>query len=564
MMRSFIVGAVVLGMVGVNGLKLNGWMKYQKADSNGKMKITLPVRQSNLDLVEKLFWEVSNPKSTLFGKYLSFDQIGNLTKNDHAADSAVQYLQALGVPEQDIHVDAHRVYVSAHIPISTANAAFNADFHVYEHPELRGVQIIKSETADLPEFLKEHVTHVPHVSYFPQVHRRIRISPELASNNADSTATTGYVTPSTLFKYYGIDKVQVTHGATQSLFEALGQQFDNGDLNQFQKEFGVTVKDITDIVGKDNPSACSEAYGAQNCGEANLDVQYIMGVAQGAETTYWSIDSSSSDPFLDWAQALAGTANVPQVHSISYGGYEDSDSSSDAMSVFNTEVQKLGLRGVTVVVSSGDDGVAGNAARSDLQYCGYSASFPASSPYVTAVGATQGPETGKPEVVCSSKTGGVITSGGGFSSVFPRPSYQSAKVSEYFKSVASAPISGYNANGRGYPDVSVLGYNYVVTIGGQFTLESGTSASAPVFAGMITLINDARLAEGKPALGFLNQALYSMESSFWNDVTSGDNKCTANAANCCAQGFEAAKGWDPVSGLGTPIFQSLKNALVAL
>jgi tripeptidyl-peptidase-1 len=293
-----------------------------------------------------------------------------------------------------------------------------------------------------------------------------------------------------------------------------------------------------------------------------LDVEYIMAIAQGAATTYWSIADTANDPFLDWAEALAQTSNLPQVHSISYGGYEDT--SNNDMSVFNTEVQKVGLQGVSVMVATGDDGVANFAASTNASYCGYYPSFPATSPYVTAVGATQGPENGTAEIVCSSITGGGITSGGGFSDVFAQPSYQTSQVAAYFANVATAPVSGYNQSGRGIPDVSAMGNSYVVAIGGQFYLESGTSASTPVFAGMITMINDARLAAGKSVLGFLNQALYSLDASVWNDIVTGDNRCTANTSICCPQGFSASKGWDPVSGLGTPKYQSLKTALLAL
>merc|ERR1711907_543394 len=94
------------------------------------------------------------------------------------------------------------------------------------------------------------------------------------------------------------------------------------------------------------------------------------------------------------------------------------------MNTFNTEAMKLGAQGVTVFVSSGDDGVANFQARGDAANCGYTPSFPASSPYVTAVGATQGGVTGGSEVVCSSQTGGVITTGGGFSTQYTAPDYQ--------------------------------------------------------------------------------------------------------------------------------------------
>ena len=98
--------------------------------------------------------------------------------------------------------------------------------------------------------------------------------------------------------------------------------------------------------------------------------------------------------------------------------------------------------GVTIFVATGDDGVAGPNARHNPLACGYVANFPADSPYVTAVGATQGnPLTGS-EIVCQGNQGGSITSGGGFSTLYPAPSWQTAAIAQYFKVVTPAPQSG--------------------------------------------------------------------------------------------------------------------------
>ena len=127
--------------------------------------------------------------------------------------------------------------------------------------------------------------------------------------------------------------------------------------------------------------------------------------------------------------------------------------------------------------------------------------FPASSPYVTAVGATQGPESGSDEIACQSNEGGVITTGGGFSTFYATPSWQQDAVDGYFNSLpaGTAPSNGYNRNGRGYPDISMIGVAYQTVIQGQMANLFGTSASAPVFAGMVSLLNAAR---AKLRLGF--------------------------------------------------------------
>jgi len=301
----------------------------------------------------------------------------------------------------------------------------------------------------------------------------------------------------------------------------------------------------------------------QNCAEALLDVEYIMSVAQLSATTFWSVSPTSS--FADWITAVAATATPPLVHSISYGSYEENTPDANIQR-FNDELVKLCARGVTVVVSSGDDGVANFQARQNRAMCGFHPSWPASSPYVVSVGATMGPEFGTAEVTCQSDQGGVITSGGGFATKMPQPSYQSAAVAAFLKQ-STVPTSLFNSKGRGYPDVSIIGHNYDVFIGKQAYQLSGTSASAPVFAAMLTLINDGRAAAGKAPVGFVNPALYQLaaqDNTLFRDITVGNNACTANANICCQYGFAALPGWDAATGIGGVLFDKLLPAFIKL
>jgi len=145
----------------------------------------------------------------------------------------------------------------------------------------------------------------------------------------------------------------------------------------------------------------------------------------------------------------------PWVISISYGESESETVLSDAL-LFNNMAMMLGLMGTTIVVSSGDDGVT-NGARGTEQgpeACKYDASYPASSPYVVSVGATQGPESSNEEVACQSDGGGVVTTGGGFSNYYPIPEWQKSAVEGYFASFAEkdtwkTPAPGFNRSGRG-------------------------------------------------------------------------------------------------------------------
>eukprot|EP01110_Echinostelium_bisporum_P007598 TRINITY_DN285_c0_g1_i2.p2 TRINITY_DN285_c0_g1~~TRINITY_DN285_c0_g1_i2.p2 ORF type:complete len:142 (-),score=42.96 TRINITY_DN285_c0_g1_i2:64-489(-) len=93
----------------------------------------------------------------------------------------------------------------------------------------------------------------------------------------------------------------------------------------------------------------------------------------------------------------------------------------------------------------------------------------------------------------------------------------------------------------------------------------GTSCSSPSLAGLLSLINDALLNAGKPSLGYINQILYQMAQDApdaYTDITSGSNRC--NRSYCCLYGYEATEGWDPVSGLGSPVFSKMMSYIMSL
>ena len=160
----------------------------------------------------------------------------------------------------------------------------------------------------------------------------------------------------------------------------------------------------------------------------------------------------------------------------------------------------------------------------------------------------------------------MITSGGGFSQYYPQPFWQSTSTSGYLNSVRgtkNAPVAGYNKSGRGYPDVSLAGSKYLIIIGGSQYLVSGTSAAAPAVAGMVSLVNAARINAGRSALGWINPILYANHQMFTNDVTLGKNNCTAGPI-CCKEGFQAAIGWDPATGFGSINFMAFKDFFMDL
>ena len=245
--------------------------------------------------------------------------------------------------------------------------------------------------------------------------------------------------------------------------------------------------------------------------------------------------------------------DLPQTISTSYADDEQTVPFSYANRVCNSFAQ-LGARGVSLFFGSGDEGVgeAGDCFTNDGKNTStFLSDFPTSCPYITSVGATT---NFNPEVAAFDPRNGFV-SGGGFSRYFPRPSYQDAAVEPYLKSLGSKFQGLYNASGRAYPDLSAQGQTFATIWNGTLVPLDGTSASTPTVAAIIALVNDALLAANKAPLGFLNPWLYKKGYTALTDVTSG------SSSGCNTTGFPAAKGWDAVTGFGTPSFPKILQEL---
>ena len=204
---------------------------------------------------------------------------------------------------------------------------------------------------------------------------------------------------------------------------------------------------------------------------------------------------------------------------------------------------KIGLLGVSIFVASGDAGTTGELlASSSTSTVGQSSStipfqagYPASSPYITCVGATEFANPtfnlANPPPVCADTrlgecaTGGDeqsvsyaiagYTAGGGFSDVDARPAYQADVVAGYLSSGVALPLnrSWFNATSRGLPDVTCLGYDAFVVNAGRWALESGTSQSTPIFAGIIAVLQAEYLNITNTTLGFINPLMSDQHTS---------------------------------------------------
>lgn len=271
------------------------------------------------------------------------------------------------------------------------------------------------------------------------------------------------------------------------------------------------------------------------------------------------------EPYLEWLDyMLKQGTDLPTVVSSSYIDDEQTIPKEYAIKVCQ-EFGKLSARGVSLLFPSGDNGVAGQSgsciSNDGTQTERFVPAFPASCPYVTAVGATTlpVPKDGEtPREVAAwhtsdgKKLNRTFVSGGGFSNYFEQPTYQKSVVESYIQKLNDTNKGWWNASGRAYPDIAAIGDGIYSRWNGKEDSRFTTSASTAIAASIIGLLNDVRISKGKKLLGFLNPWLYSEGFKGFTDIVDG------SARGCNVAGFPAGPGWDAVTGFGTPVgsFQS--------
>lgn len=558
-------------------------------------EIVISLKQNNINELESLLLERSSPKSAKYRQWLSFDDISQYIHNPTASEVVLSWIKSL----ENVEItwtSPRGEYIRVKAPIETWESALQTQFYLWiddSVPKEYGERkYIRTTEYFLPTEIAEHISTIFNTVQVPPKYRSKPLIPSKGTGSDLKTVASDAVTVDFLNSYYDITTNEGNSSQSQCVFETSSAYFNTKDLTAFQNQFDLTVQAAVDYNGY-STTYCGTS---KNCYEGNLDIQYLMGIAQDTTSIYYYTDNSSGqdDPFLVWILEVASDSNPPLVNSISFAEIEQYVDEG-TLSSFNTEAMKLGLMGVTVVASSGDNGAAGEGYVNNKYTClcqqdsgsdilsynsstwsgkGYFPFFPATSPYVTAVGATMGPNEGDDEVVCQSDDGGVITSGGGFSTYFNQGSWQSTAIDNFLS--RQSPSTGYNKEGRAYPDISVIGVKYAIFVDGGLQYVYGTSASTPVFAGMVSLLNAARSREGLSSVGFINPTLYaagdnqySGSTSYFNDITSGNNKCCSNGyypsvqSTCCSSGFSAVSGWDPVTGWGSINFTKLASLMEA-
>lgn len=389
--------------------------EISRATSSTIHEVIFAIKQNNLDELKDVLYSVSDPKSKTYGKHRTRAQVADITSNPLATSATIKYLEDNGVTI--IKQTTYGEYITVSAPISTWETMFNTEFFQYKQNK-NDIKYLRAKEYSLPTELHSHVSSVFKTVQHPDLvrpskkitrkgdERKKTSAIATPSSSCVNTATYNQVEPAFLNCYHDIPSNNGLNFGSQALYESLNQSYSAGDLTAFQNAFNLPVQGIFEVIGGHSyPYACPQSD-INNCAEANLDVQYMMAVAQNIDTTYYYDDGD----WISWITSVADMINPPLVFSISYSGYEEFISTSYTES-FDIEAMKLGVMGVTIFSASGDDGVAGYIARDDPKWCGYNPQFPATSPYVTSVGASQGPESNSADIACQSNEGGVITTG---------------------------------------------------------------------------------------------------------------------------------------------------------
>jgi kumamolisin len=460
------------------------------------------------------------------------------------AQLVAQVLGEYGLTVTETHLASRRLNVSG--TIAAMQTAFGTTLTAVTspHPDGSGNVAHRYRTGSLsvPAQLSGIITAVLGLDDRPQARPQFRRGPvsgaRAAAEPEDGTAAPaakgGPLTAPQVASFYQFPAGTDGTGQTVAIIE-LGGGYTQADLNTYFSGLGLSVPPVTAV----GVGGASNSPGGDADGEVELDIEVVGGVAPGAAQKVYFADNTDQGFINAVSQAVHDTP-TPVAVSISWGQSEDQWSAQTRVAMDQAFADAAAV-GVTVTVAAGDNGASDDPSGQTSVHC----DFPASSSHALACGGTKliGNTSSfaiTSEVVWNELASNEGAGGGGVSDVFTEPSWQAnAGVP------ASAAGGGSTSGGRGLPDVAgnadpVSGY--LVVVDGQQEPIGGTSAVAPLWAGLI-----ARLAQatGK-TFGLMQPLLYAgvapgIAQPGFNDIVSGGNGA-----------YQAGPGWDACTGLGSP------------
>jgi kumamolisin len=451
---------------------------------------------------------------------------------DVAAVRAFAQAHGLTVEDEDPD-DRARRRIRLTGPLEALRSAFGVEeMAVFKRPDGTTYRGRRGELS-VPEGLAGTIVGVFGIDNRPQAKPHMRMAPAAAGSG---------FTPMEVAQAYNFPTEAAGQqldgsGETVAIIE-LGGGYRTEELDRYFTDLGVPAPSTTAV----NVDGGSNSPGSPADGEVMLDIEVVGAIVPAASIVVYFAPNNGDQGFIDAvSKAVHDSEHKPSVVSISWGGPEDhwTDQGRTQMEQVLTEAAELG---VTVTVAAGDGGSTDGV--TEEEPLRQHVDFPASAPHALACGGTSLVTDGHAiakEAVWNDEPGGGAT-GGGVSVEFPRPTYQEQAHVEVDNHDTGKP-------GRGVPDVAGDAdprTGYRVLVDGRTEPVGGTSAVAPLWAALVTRINQAHGVSS----GFLQPRLYAMSAGVFNDITAGDNGV-----------YEARKGWDACTGLGSPNGDALLKAL---
>ena len=509
---------------------------------------------------------VSTPGSPLYRKYVSPESFGTTFGATDAQLATVRSgLKAEGLTPGT--VASNRLSMTVDAPASAVATALHTPIRSYNIAG-GGTAYANTVAPTLPSSLAENVQGVLGLDTFPAAHPLSHTAKRSATSTTKSAATsstacsaaanvaaeTNGATPSDFLNAYSASSlVSAGHtGQGQDIAIMSLQQVSNSDVTTFRQCFGSTgaVKRIA-IDGGSDPSDGTD--------EATLDVETLLGLAPAAHISVYEAPNSNTG-WYDGLAAIIGTNSAKSI-SISWGLCEDESYDATVQAgdgyLLDAEFDLLAqaaMQGQSVFAATGDSGSADCAPDSDE----LGVDDPASQPFVTAVGGTSLLNTTAPpnETVWNNSYG---ASGGGISFIWSQPFYQAGITDGYDR---NGDVCGNQGDYcRTVPDVAASAdpdnHALVVFTDGEWDPIGGTSLAAPTWAALVADMNSSCPATN--GFGLLNGTLYTLPSTDFNDVTTGNNDNVGTNGGK----YAAKTGYDLATGLGTPVISHMTSALCA-
>ncbi|KAH0278244.1 tripeptidyl-peptidase 1 precursor, partial [Aureobasidium melanogenum] len=550
-----------------------GWRKIGAVPDSHSINLHIGLAQNNQADIERHALEASNPSHPGYGQYLSAGEIQRLIA---PSDETVQMVSTW-LAEHDItaaRLSLSKDWITANVPVRKVESLLNTTYSVYQHQD--GSTLIRAPEWSLPQALHNRIDLIqPTSSFFRTSKLASDAMPERGPIKWHKSWNQGTNLDGDIITATSLDCLRCLYGTLSyvpkvpdrnmiGVTNYLNETQARSDLRLYLEKFRPEAAGVADtfqnvkIAGaQDNQVLNAEQLELGYNQEGDLDGELAIGISWPTSFMSWSTGgpppfvpdlaspTDTNEPYLDWLTYVLAQDTLPQVISTSYGDDEQTVPYSYAKRVCDG-FKQLAVRGISVLFSSGDSGVGADGycfSNSNVSQPTFLPEFPATCPWVTTVGATASFE---PEVAVSR-----FGSGAGFSNYFPMPDYQKAAVDGYLDKIGDLYEGLYNRSGRAYPEVAAQGNHDIIVWAGNVTTIGGTSASAPTFAAVVALVNDALIAAGKPPLGFLNPWLYGGAFAALTDITEG------SSIGCNTSGFPAEVGWDAVTGFGTPNLDKL-------